>query len=73
MVNKLKPCPFCGKEPMMYVTPPDKRIPKKERAASRWFYVVCMGQDCNMSVGTPLFDNPKEAIETWNRRAEAEE
>ena len=55
---ELKPCPFCGEKATIY----------QDLECGGYYRVGCLY--CDMYVNTPIFDNPEEAIEMWNRRAE---
>ncbi len=61
--SDLKPCPFCGNEPISYYIPPHEHyivdFPPFEGAG----YVECPHCDCGLSAKTE-----EEAIEKWNRR-----
>lgn len=57
MVIDLKPCPFCGGEPM--------RLMRTYTMPSETYLVYC--QDCNAE-GQPC-RTEAEAVEAWNRRA----
>ena len=54
MVNKLKPCPFCGSGNCIYA----------EQEGEAWF-LYC----CNCHASGPYVPSKEEAIEAWNRRA----
>lgn len=54
----LKPCPFCGRKPMIIGT--GNHFPKS------YFRVVC--EKCFAMQGA-LYDTKEEAVEVWNRRA----
>ena len=61
-MSELLNCPFCGGEAELieygfvdYIT---------------LYVVACTNDDCNMTVDTGSYANPREAIETWNTRAE---
>lgn len=55
MVNKLKPCPFCGSGNCIYA----------EQEGEAWF-LYC----CNCHASGPYVPSKEEAIEAWNRREE---
>ncbi len=63
VMTELKPCPFCGGEPISYYIPPHEHyivdFPPFEGAG----YVECPHCDCGLSAKTE-----EEAIEKWNRR-----
>lgn len=56
--KKLKPCPFCGKEP--YV----QRYPTGQNKAQ-------FAVKCHCGVLTRFFDRRYKATEVWNRRTPA--
>ena len=61
MMDKLKPCPFCGGAATVYVDPDATR----DSVGRLWaFYVVC-DRCCAMS-GTTF--SKEKAVEAWNRR-----
>lgn len=64
MLNKLKPCPFCGGEATL-----QRYFDTYEEIA---FYVTCSGEFCEVSPTTNDFRTEQEAIEAWNQRAEEE-
>ena len=57
MINNLKRCPFCGKQPEI------KRTIMKDG-----YYVMCFNPDCKTMVTTQAMPTEKAAIELWNRR-----
>lgn len=57
MASELKPCPFCGKTPVM-----DK--------GHSFFQVMCNNHDCWIMPRTDLYTKEETAIEAWNGRAE---
>lgn len=62
--NKLKPCPFCGSEPLIrhdFLQVGNKMV--------KGYYIGCPNtqSDC-CSPTTWTFRCKKEAIEVWNRR-----
>jgi len=57
--TKLKPCPFCGEEPMLIHRKREKSLPKQWQAM------------CDERCSAPQFirgEDRNEVIETWNRR-----
>ena len=54
---KLKPCPFCGREPEMVELPNNY---------SNEYFVRCTTDDCVEQV--MLYLSKEEAAEKWNRR-----
>ena len=59
MMNKLKPCPFCGGNANTYHNP----------FTVAEHYVSC--NNCNAK--TDVYFKKKQAIEAWNRRANDEQ
>ena len=57
-MSELKPCPFCGNTPML------------RNDAGEW-RVECSGPECDCLPSTWWYESEEEAIEAWNRRAEA--
>ena len=62
MINKLKPCPFCGADGAVSTTYTDD-------LSTMYWYCFCTC-DC---VESRLYNTEKEAIEAWNRRTERKE
>ena len=66
-MNELKPCPFCGNQPVV-----GKYEPRLYRPVMNHTYcIVCC--ECEMMFGWDCdyggrFDTEEEAIEAWNRR-----
>lgn len=56
MMDELKPCPFCGS-------------PAELTGECDMVWVRCSNEDCWCQMVT-RFDEPDEAIEAWNRRAD---
>ena len=56
-MDKLKQCPFCGGRSMLINLPYSRKI-----------FVKCADQCCEQSI---IYKTREEAIEAWNRRAEA--
>lgn len=56
MTSELKPCPFCGGEAGLYISP----------AKYGWKYAFC--KKCFSSMDD--YDTEAEAVEAWNTRAE---
>ena len=68
--SELKPCPFCGSDPVLQV---DIRYPRPEREPRKAFEVVCQNYDCIIGHVDERYKlSAKEAIEWWNRRADHE-
>ena len=57
-MSKLKPCPFCGKQPYI------------KHLFDDVIWVECRNSDCQVIPTTRHKKTKKEAIEAWNRRAE---
>ena len=62
MEINLKPCPFCGK------------IPKIERHEDSFrrikWGIECVNEDCDIQPMTPWYQNKKDTIDSWNKRAD---
>lgn len=64
---RLKPCPFCGKRPLLKS---DNRYPRPECERITAYEVVCQNIDCIIYwADNVYYTTPDEAIEAWNRRA----
>ena len=64
---KLKPCPFCGKKPLLKS---DIRYPRPACEAVTAYKVVCQNMSCIIyNADNCYFFTPKEAADAWNRRA----
>lgn len=60
MIDKLKPCPFCGGKPF---------IDKDKCFDGTFVYQIsCVNRECDVSIKTKWRATKKEAIEAWNRR-----
>ena len=58
-MDELKPCPFCGRRPIIAQWPVSNKL-----------YVRCPGADCLLNTGTGLKNgNLNKHIKIWNRRA----
>lgn len=55
MSNELKPCPFCGKEPVI-------------RKTDEYFVIECNNLKCPVFVAVRFRLTEKEAIKAWNKR-----
>ncbi len=63
---ELKPCPFCGADP----------IEKKQREFSRnklLYWICCDNFDCYINPRTDKFYSLSQARDVWNKRAEPKE
>lgn len=56
---ELKPCPFCGLEPV---------YGSFNRPVRYWLY--CPNKNCEVHPVTKMYNTQKEAAEAWNRRFE---
>lgn len=56
-MEKLKPCPFCGKEAVLH-----------KRLNTPFFACICPDTKCSGHNLYTLFWKEKDAIEAWNRR-----
>ena len=62
----LKPCPFCGGEPILKT---DTRYPRTKCEPKKAFEVVCQNHECIIGfVDERYFLSEKQAVEAWNRR-----
>ena len=62
MKNKLKPCPFCGGEALIYTNTIIKNLPT---------YSVYCSECYARTYG--MYDTKEQAIENWNRRVNQNE
>ena len=53
---KIKPCPFCGRDPILY----------KHRLG---WYIQCYSKRCGVAPSTSYFVTKKTVIEAWNTRS----
>lgn len=60
--QELKPCPFCGGVAVLKKVPDTSVMP---------YYVRCDNKFCSMWVVTCNRRTEREAMELWNRRADA--
>lgn len=58
MSVELKPCPFCGAEPVLS---PDY---------FGRYDVRCLNTGCEIMPSTRVYDKPEDAAASWNRRAD---
>jgi ssDNA-binding Zn-finger/Zn-ribbon topoisomerase 1 len=62
-MNKLLPCPICGKKPIIEMW----------SSGGLKYMCKCNNPDCNVPLdGYPTGRNPASVIEAWNRRAQQE-
>ena len=62
-MDKLKPCPFCGgKAKLLHI----------KDLVSEFWRVYCKNEDCPVEPKTRAYNRREMAIETWNRRKEAD-
>ena len=66
--GELKPCPFCGKEAMMFC------MPKNENLPGNLWIVGCDGPNgslcpCYIWKCTPFYVGKELAMKMWNKRA----
>jgi Lar family restriction alleviation protein len=64
-MTELKPCPFCGEQPVV-----DWRMGKEKYIPL--FQIRCENNDCTTQPETWYFKSEAEAIQAWNRRKENE-
>ena len=62
MTEKLKPCPFCGGEAIMY------EYPLNDDRTINLFAVGCNNENCGVLPESPYYIK-ENAIEAWNTRA----
>ncbi|NQY17733.1 Lar family restriction alleviation protein [Alteromonas sp.] len=68
MINKLKPCPFCGQKAEVIQSEPS-RAAFNEGAVH--FGVACFNSDCQVMPYPKLWQvNEEEAMMAWNSRKE---
>lgn len=64
-MSELKPCPFCGNYPIVFVSTNDNMfVPIDERLGLNYHSVRCRKCMC----GTGLYRAIDQATEAWNRR-----
>lgn len=61
---RLKPCPFCGKQPKFYSE-------SRFSGGQRYFMVNCVDKKCLIGPMTG-WDSEDAVIAAWNRRAKKE-
>lgn len=64
MTDKLKPCPFCGREATVHA--------RKDEEAGQIFY-GCMCKNTGCCMIPTLYMTKMQAIELWNRRTGEQE
>lgn len=65
-MGKLKPCPFCGGEAVMYtVDPHEHKVGTATMVYEGNTFIECT--ECSCTIGEPT---RKDAIALWNRRVE---
>ena len=62
MPNELKPCPFCGAKPYIFVN--------KYRHNEESYMIKCSNTQCNIIPCTYEQMDLEYVIESWNRRAD---
>ena len=67
MNNKLKPCPFCGGEPIL-----DEDSVAFTNKPKSCFQILCINRQCGVHLKTKWRETKQEAIEAWNRRVNDE-
>ena len=60
-MEKLKPCPFCGKEGYVYEAGPSALQLKTD------YYPRCRTENCVGNQGWVEFETEEKAIKAWNR------
>ena len=69
-MTELKPCPFCGRKPIIKS---DNRYPRPERERITAYEVICKNYDCIIyNADNKYYRTEEEAKNAWNRRAEHE-
>ena len=65
-MDKLKPCPFCGRKPSKV------REHRGPSISDTFYSVECKAplSKCGANPRTRYFTNKESAIEAWNRRAD---
>lgn len=64
--GQIKPCPFCGKEPVMVK---DIRYPRPECKATDAYEIVCNTTGCPIyKADNTYFFSPYAAAAAWNTR-----
>lgn len=61
MPNDLKPCPFCGATPYIFVT--------NHRHDEKSYMIKCSNIECSIIPYTYDFSELEYAINAWNRRS----
>lgn len=64
--NNLKPCPFCGRKPIIRKT---IRFPRWKAGAVEAYEAVCPNYRCLIyNANEQYFSSEKEAAQVWNSR-----
>ncbi len=64
--GQIKPCPFCGKDPVMVK---DIRYPRPECNATEAYEIVCNSLGCPIyKADNTYFFSPYAAAAAWNTR-----
>lgn len=67
----LKPCPFCGRMPVLQA---DIRYPRPEYAPQQAYEVICQNSECIIGFVDECYRlTEREIVELWNRRKPHEE
>ena len=66
-MEKLKPCPFCGRIPTLQS---DNRYPRPKCERVTAYEVVCNNYNCIIyNADYKYYLTPSKAVKAWNRRA----
>ena len=76
---ELKPCPFCGEKAETWQVPFNTDEENARHPLWKWnhsglWVIGCQTEDChgNLNNYTKIFVTRKQAVESWNRRAEVD-
>ena len=58
-MTKLKPCPFCGKDPFL--------LEREDFTQESWD-ICCGTKDCLLEEGADWYSPKNEIIDKWNKR-----